>query len=72
VLDREPSDRERTLLKSQLAAERAEYRRDPAAAMALLAVGESPSNPMLDPVEHAAWTMIASLVLNLDETVSLR
>jgi len=72
VLAREPSDRERTLVKSQLAAERAEYRRDPAAAKALLAVGESPSDSSFDPVEQAAWTMLASLVLNLDEAVSLR
>ena len=72
VLARQPSDRERTLLTNQLAAERAEFRRDPAAAKELLAVGDSPSNPLLDPVEHAAWTMIASLVLNLDETVNLR
>jgi hypothetical protein len=38
----------------------------------MLAVGESASDPALDPAEHAAWKMLASLVLNLDETVSLR
>jgi hypothetical protein len=72
VLARKPTDREQTLLMTQLAAERAEFRSDPAAAKSLLAIGESPSNHGLDPVEHAAWTMLASLVLNLDETVSLR
>jgi hypothetical protein len=72
VLARKPSAREQTLLTNQLAAERAELRRDPAAATKLLGVGQSPSDPSFDPVEHAAWTMIASLVLNLDETVSLR
>jgi hypothetical protein len=72
VLARKPTDREQTLLMTQLAAERADFRSDPAAAKSLLAIGESPSNHGLDPVEHAAWTMLASLVLNLDETVSLR
>jgi len=72
VLARQPSERERTLLTNQLTGERAEFHRDPAAAKELLAVGDSPSNPSLDPFEHAAWTMIASLVLNLDETVNLR
>ncbi|HTO05399.1 MAG TPA: DUF1553 domain-containing protein, partial [Opitutus sp.] len=34
---------------------------------ALLAVGESPSDPALAPSELAAWTMVASQFLNLDE-----
>ena len=46
------------------------YRRDGAAALKLLAVGESPRNERLDPGELAAWTMIANVILNLDETVT--
>jgi hypothetical protein len=72
VLARPPTGSEQALLLRHLAAERAEYRRDLPAAQKLLAVGDSSSDPSLDPAEHAAWTMLASLVLNLDETVSLR
>ena len=35
--------------------------------LALLAVGESESDPALAPSELAAWTMVASQFLNLDE-----
>jgi hypothetical protein len=55
-----------------LAAERAAFRRDAAAVTKLLAVGESPADPRLNPVELAAWSMAASVVLNLDEAMSLR
>jgi hypothetical protein len=39
------------------------------AANKLLAYGDSPRESTLDPVEHAAWTMLCNLVLNLDEVV---
>jgi hypothetical protein len=53
-----------------LAAHRKEYRGDEAAAGKLLAVGESPRDDKLPVAEHAAWTMLASLLLNLNETVT--
>ena len=40
------------------------------AAQQYIAVGESEPDDSLDPVELAAWTMVANLVLNLDEVVS--
>jgi hypothetical protein len=43
---------------------------DPAAARALLAVGEKPSTAGLDLVEHAALTTVASTLLCLDEAVT--
>ncbi len=46
------------------------YRKDAEAAMKLISVGDSPRNMELDPAEHAAWTMIGSVLLNLDETVT--
>jgi hypothetical protein len=49
---------------------RADFARDPAAARALLAVGEKPATAGLDPVEHAALTTVASTLLCLDETVT--
>jgi len=47
-----------------------EYEIAPAAAKALLAVGESESNPKLPPDELAAWTLVASEVMNLDEALT--
>ena len=52
---------ERVLESFQGAPERAE---------ALLAVGESPRDEQLDPIEHATWTVLASTLLNLDETLT--
>jgi hypothetical protein len=46
------------------------YRRDADAARKLTAVGETKPDLALDPAELAAWTMIANLVLNLDEVLN--
>ncbi len=48
----------------------AKYREDAAAAQALLQVGESPRDTSLDVGESAAWTIVASTILNLDETIT--
>jgi hypothetical protein len=48
----------------------AEYSRDVEAAKRLIAVGESKPDGTLNPVELAAWTMVANLVLNLDEVLN--
>jgi len=46
------------------------YQADPAAAAALLNVGESPRDASLDASELAAWTIVGSTILNLDETIT--
>ena len=46
------------------------YRNNEQAAKELLGIGESKRDESLDPAEHAAWTVIASLVLNLNETLT--
>lgn len=46
------------------------FRNDTPAARRLLAVGESPANEKLDAAELAAWAIVASTVLNLDEAVT--
>ena len=56
-------------LAQTLAAFRARFRAAPADAALLLAVGEAPRDPSLDPVEHAAWTLLANALLNLDATI---
>jgi len=50
--------------------EKARFQADPPAAQALLAVGESPVDPAFDPLELAAHTTLARLILNLDETIT--
>ncbi len=47
-----------------------EYRADVASAKKLIAVGESKPDATIDPVELAAWTLTANLVLNLDEVIN--
>ena len=40
------------------------------AAKKLLQAGASPRDASLSPIEHAAWTIVASVLLNLSETVT--
>ncbi|MCI0456630.1 MAG: PSD1 and planctomycete cytochrome C domain-containing protein [Gemmataceae bacterium] len=46
------------------------YRQDTKAALRLLSVGESPRDERLAPAELAAWAVVSSVILNLDETIT--
>lgn len=70
VTARPPAPREMEILCRTLTREREHFQADPAAANKLLAIGESPRSPALDPAEHAAWTQLASTLLNLSETLT--
>src|SRR5262249_33795820 len=50
--------------------ELAEYQKDKTAAEKLLGVGDFKNRTDLDKAELAAWTTIASMILNLDETIT--
>jgi hypothetical protein len=65
-----PRSEELAVLQNVLDQERENYLHDTDSANKLLAVGESPINKTLDPAQHAAWTMLCSAILNLDETIS--
>jgi hypothetical protein len=67
---RVPSGKETGVLRDLLKARLAAYRQDRQAARALLEVGESPRDKRLDAAELAAWTTVASVILNLDETIT--
>jgi hypothetical protein len=67
---REPSPLERDALLNVFNAAHEYYKNDPAAAKQLLGFGESKRNESLDVAEHAAWTIVASSILNLDETLT--
>jgi hypothetical protein len=70
VTARPPRATERTLLRGLFDESLKRYRADPALGHKLLQVGESPRDDRLDVAELAAWTMVASTILNLDETVT--
>jgi hypothetical protein len=67
---RRPSAREVRLLRDLEIKEIAEYKASPERARQLLSVGESKPDPRLKPFELAAWTTVASAILNLDETIT--
>jgi hypothetical protein len=69
-VSRPPSAGEYSVLHSALQRERARYAESETAARALLAAGESPRDERLPVAEHAAWTQVAALLLNLSETVT--
>jgi hypothetical protein len=67
---RTPEPREQTVLVEAARQELAEYRRHQDEAAKLLTVGDSKRNSRLDPSELAAWTTVASMILNLDEAIT--
>jgi Protein of unknown function (DUF1553)/Protein of unknown function (DUF1549)/Concanavalin A-like lectin/glucanases superfamily/Planctomycete cytochrome C len=67
---RKPSGKETGVLRSLLRAQRASFQRDRQDAIEFLSVGESARDKRLDAVELAAWTTVASVILNLDETIT--
>ena len=46
------------------------YKNDPAAASQLLATGAAPADQKDEIARVAAWTMVANLLLNLDEVLN--
>src|SRR5690606_24010367 len=67
---RGPDEREMEVLSNRIAALQQDFSDHPDEAHEVLAVGESPRDESLDPAEHAAWTLICSILLNLDEALS--
>jgi hypothetical protein len=67
---RRPTNQETGVLEALLAKARAAFRRNRQAALDLLSVGESPRDTRWDAAELAAWTTVASAILNLDETIT--
>lgn len=63
-------ERELDVLRPLWADQLARYRTRPEAAQALVRVGEAPHDPALDLPALAAWTMLVSTLLNLDETLT--
>ncbi len=70
VTARKPNPSEQQVLASSLVRLRTQYAADKDAASKLLTVGESKRDAQLDASEHAAWTGLCSLLLNLDEVLT--
>jgi hypothetical protein len=67
TLGRSLDPEEQAILEQSRQAFVRRFETEPASAKLLLAVGAAPVNPSLNPRELAAWTMVASQLLNLDE-----
>ncbi|MEX1233051.1 MAG: PSD1 and planctomycete cytochrome C domain-containing protein [Planctomycetaceae bacterium] len=70
VLSREPDGDELGIVAATLDQYLSRYKNDVPAAKEVIAVGESTPNENFEPTELAAYTLIANLILNLDETVT--
>ncbi|MBI1321895.1 DUF1553 domain-containing protein [bacterium] len=70
VVVREPSGNEIEALRSALKRQRGIFAADREAAEKLSKAGEWPGVPGLDVAEHAAWTQVCLMLLNLDEALT--
>ena len=70
LLARDLSAKERPVLRKMHESALKTYQADAAAAKSLLAVGESKNDEHLPVPELAAWTLVASEIMNLDESLT--
>jgi len=70
LLGRDLSSKERPVLRKMHESALKTYHADGDAAKSLLAVGESKSDEHLPAAELAAWTLVASEIMNLDESLT--
>jgi hypothetical protein len=70
ALAREPQPPELIVLKVRYEQNRQRFESNRDAATKLVSVGQFPRPTHLDVVEHAAWTSVCNMLLNLDEAVS--
>ncbi|HJN66046.1 MAG TPA: DUF1553 domain-containing protein, partial [Pirellulales bacterium] len=61
---------ELSLLKNLLLQSKDLYRVDPSAAEALIQIGQQPAKENIEPVELAAWSIVARAILNMHETIT--
>jgi len=70
LLARHPTDTESNIMESGVTRRLAHYQKNLKAAEELIAQGDSKPDPKISPVELAAYTVTASALLNLDETLN--
>jgi len=69
LLSRRPTSDEAAVIARSLKQQRAIFEGDAEAATKAISAGESTPKKVASAAETAAWTMVANLLLNLDETV---
>jgi hypothetical protein len=70
LLSRRLSSEERPVVRKLLDKSLAAYQQDPPSAQGLIGVGESKADKAFPQAELAAWTMVASEIMNLDESLT--
>jgi hypothetical protein len=70
ALARQPSEAETRILLDLFGKQLKRFQTNSDEALKLLGVGEGKRNEQLDAAELAAWTSVASMILNLDETIT--
>ena len=70
LVSRPPTADETKILLGLLAKSQARFEQEPKAAEALLKIGEAQRNAKLPAAEHAAYTTLCNVLLNLDETLT--
>jgi hypothetical protein len=70
ALARPATEQELSILTKALAREQQRYTQAPELAQQYLAAGESSRNAQLPVAEHAAWSQVALLIMNLSETIT--
>ena len=69
ALSRRPSAEESAIVLDFFHRQQAKYKAAPEEAKKTIQYGESKPPAGVDEVELAAWTLVANLILNLDETI---
>ena len=69
-LSRQPTAQELAVCREVYDTQLASFTEEPARADAYLAHGDSPRADAIPPLEHAALTVLANMILNLDETLT--
>jgi hypothetical protein len=72
VVCRTPSASEMSVMRAAFDKRLARYQADPEEAKTLVKIGAAPTDRTLDPAELAAYTITASMLLNLDEVVNIQ
>jgi hypothetical protein len=70
LLARKPSPQELQVLTAAVERSIRDFTKDPGAAKQLLSFGEAKTDDKLSPAELAAYTTVASTLINLDETIT--
>ena len=70
LLARDPSTQELQILTDAIERSIQDFTKDTEAAKQLLTIGEAKTDTKLNPAELAAYTTVASTLINLDETIT--